>query len=175
MRLSPFCTRMGTPPSIELRCDGVTVELQNLGMLSCVRYQRAYRTRIQRQTGEWRVSITGSRATENWEMRVEDQRIRTVYSLASSSGEHEPEAIGELVLSWCPQRRNLDSPCLARCTTTFLPLEYHPQKGEYLWQRKRLIPEQEAVQRRYGCSHGLGYSRRGELLSKGLGFAKRAS
>ena len=79
---------------------GVTVDLQNLGDAELcrdisARIEHAFSDR----QGEWRVSTTGSRATENWEMRVDGPNgFERSYSLASSFGEHEPEAIGELVL-----------------------------------------------------------------------------
>lgn len=83
---------------------GVTIELQNLGDAQLckeisVRIEHAFSDR----QGEWHVSITGSRAAENWEMRVEGPNgFERCYSLASSSGEHEPEAIGKLVLKLAP-------------------------------------------------------------------------
>jgi len=79
---------------------GVTVELQNLGDAElCRDISARIEHAFSHRQGEWRVSITGSRATENWEMRVEGPNgFERSYSLASSFGEHEPEAIGELVL-----------------------------------------------------------------------------
>jgi hypothetical protein len=50
-----------------------------------------------------RVSISGSRESENWEMRIEGPNgFERSYNLASSSGEHEPEVIGQLVLKLVP-------------------------------------------------------------------------
>jgi len=51
---------------------GVTVELQNLGDAQLCRdittqLEHAFSGRL----GGWRVSITGSRAAENWELKVE--------------------------------------------------------------------------------------------------------
>jgi hypothetical protein len=83
---------------------GATIELQNLGdaQLSkeiSARIEHA----LSEQTGEWRVSISGSRESENWDMRVEGPNgFERSYSLASSSGEHEPEVIAKLVLKLLP-------------------------------------------------------------------------
>jgi hypothetical protein len=83
---------------------GVAIELQNLGdrHLSkeiSARIEHA----LSEQAGEWRVSISGSRESENWDMRVEGPNgFERSYSLASSSGEHEPEVIGKLVLKLLP-------------------------------------------------------------------------
>jgi hypothetical protein len=83
---------------------GVTIELQNLGDAELRRDISARMEHVfSDRQGEWRVSITGSRATENWEMRVDGPNgFERSYSLASSSGEHEPEAIGNLVLKLVP-------------------------------------------------------------------------
>jgi hypothetical protein len=50
----------------------VTIELQNLGDAQLCRditahLEHAFSGRL----GEWRVSIAGSRAAENWELKVE--------------------------------------------------------------------------------------------------------
>jgi len=48
--------------------------------------------------GEWRVSIVGSRANDNWEMKVEGpEGFERSYSLAGGAGEHQPAAIGNLL------------------------------------------------------------------------------
>jgi len=60
-------------------------------------FERRYA--LSEQRGEWRVSISESRESENWDMRVEGPNgFERSYSLASSSGEHEPDLIGKLVL-----------------------------------------------------------------------------
>lgn len=79
---------------------GVTIELQNLGDAQLcreivARIQHAFSDR----RGEWRVSISGSRASENWEMRVEGPNgFERTYTLVRAAGEHEPEAICGLIL-----------------------------------------------------------------------------
>lgn len=48
--------------------------------------------------GEWRVSIVGSRANDNWEMKVEGPKgFERSYSLVGGAGEHQPVAIGNLL------------------------------------------------------------------------------
>jgi hypothetical protein len=79
---------------------GVTVELQNLGDAQlgreiAVNVEHAFSDK----PGEWRVSIAGSHASENWEMRVEGPNgFERSYTLAGAGGEHEPEAIRQLIL-----------------------------------------------------------------------------
>ncbi len=56
--------------------------------------------------GDWRVSIVGSRANENWEMKVEGpEGFERSYSLAGSAGEHQPAAIGNLLGRLLPARK----------------------------------------------------------------------
>lgn len=53
---------------------GVTIELQNLGNAQLCREIIAnVEHALSDKRGEWRVSITGSRVSENWDMRVEGQ------------------------------------------------------------------------------------------------------
>jgi len=52
---------------------------------------------------EWRVSIAGSRASENWELRVEGLNgFERTYTSAGAAGEHQPEAIRKLILQLAP-------------------------------------------------------------------------
>ena len=49
--------------------------------------------------GEWRVSIVGSRANDNWEMKVEGPRgFERSYTLVGKAGEHQPEAIRNVLI-----------------------------------------------------------------------------
>jgi hypothetical protein len=49
------------------------------------------------------VSVAGSRANENWEMRIEGSNsFERSYTLAGAAGEHEPEAIRRLILQLVP-------------------------------------------------------------------------
>lgn len=83
---------------------GVTVELQNLGDAELGREIVArVEHALSQKSGEWRVFIAGSRASENWEMKVEGPKsFERSYTLAGSAGEHEPEAIGRLLLQLVP-------------------------------------------------------------------------
>ncbi len=89
-----------------IKCSGmgVTVELQNLGDAQLCREITAHiEHAFADRRGDWRVSIAGSRASENWEMRVEGPNgFERSYSLAGSAGEHEPEAIRRLILQLIP-------------------------------------------------------------------------
>ena len=78
----------------------VTIELQNLGDALLCRNITAYLEHaFSSRQGEWRVSIAGPRAAENWELRVEGPNgFERSYTLSAASGEHEPTAIRTLVL-----------------------------------------------------------------------------
>lgn len=83
---------------------GVTIELQNLGDAQLCRDIAAHieHTFADRR-GAWRVSIAGSHAGENWELRIEGPNgFERTYTLASSAGEHEPEAIRRLIFQLLP-------------------------------------------------------------------------
>ena len=83
---------------------GVTIELQNLGdadlsseLVASIEHA------LSERPGEWRVSIAGSRASENWEMRVEGPNgFERSYTLAGAAGEHGAEAIRRLILQLVP-------------------------------------------------------------------------
>src|SRR5713226_2371589 len=72
----------------------VTIEMQNTGdprarseILAGVEHV------LSDVAGEWRVSIVGSRANDNWEMKVEGPRgFERSYTLVGEAGEHQPEA-----------------------------------------------------------------------------------
>jgi hypothetical protein len=89
-----------------IKCSGmgVTIELQNLGDAQLCRDITAHiEHAFADRRGDWRVSIAGSRATENWEMRVEGPNgFERSYTSAGPVGEHEPEAIRRLVLQLIP-------------------------------------------------------------------------
>ena len=79
---------------------GVTIELQNLGDAQLSReIVASVEHALSDKPGEWRVSIAGSHAAEDWEMRVEGPNgFERLYTLASGAGQHEPEAIRRLIL-----------------------------------------------------------------------------
>lgn len=52
-----------------------------------------------REPGDWRVSIIGSRGSDEWEMKLEGPRgFERMYKLTGSSGEHQPEVIRSVLL-----------------------------------------------------------------------------
>lgn len=82
----------------------VNIELQNLGDADLcreivARVEHAFSDR----PGEWWVSIAGSRASENWEMKVAGPNaFERSYTLSGAAGEHEPDAIRRLILQLVP-------------------------------------------------------------------------
>jgi hypothetical protein len=70
----------------------VAIELQNLGDAElCREISASIEHALGDKHGEWRVSIAGSRASENWEMRVEGLNgFERRYTLAGAAGEHQP-------------------------------------------------------------------------------------
>lgn len=79
---------------------GVTVELHNLGDPQlCQEIVARIEHALSDKPGDWRVSITGSHGSENWEMQVEGPTgFSRSYTLAGAAGQHEPEAIRRLIL-----------------------------------------------------------------------------
>lgn len=92
------------PRAIQCSRMGVTIELQNLGHAQLSRDIAAHvEHAFADRRGDWRVSVAGTRASENWELRVEGPNgLERTYTLASSAGEHEPEAIRRLILQLLP-------------------------------------------------------------------------
>jgi hypothetical protein len=82
----------------------VTIEMQNTGdprarseILAGVEHV------LSDVAGEWRVSIVGSRANGNWEMKVEGPRgFERSYTLVGEAGEHRPEAIRNVLIKLLP-------------------------------------------------------------------------
>ena len=83
---------------------GVTIELHNLGDAHLSKEITAsIEHALSDRPGEWRVFIAGSRASENWEMRIEGPNgFERTYTLAGAAGEHKPEAIRRLILQLMP-------------------------------------------------------------------------
>jgi hypothetical protein len=84
---------------------GVTAELENL---RDARLSKEIAASIEHalsdRRGDWRVTIAGSRASENWEMRVEGPNgFERIYILTGTAGEHEPEAIRRLIIQLVPR------------------------------------------------------------------------
>ena len=82
----------------------VTIEIQNTGdprsrkeILAGVEHV------LSDAVGEWRVSIVGSRADDNWEMKVEGpQGFERSYTLVGAAGEHQHEAIRNVLIKLLP-------------------------------------------------------------------------
>jgi hypothetical protein len=83
----------------------VTIELQNLGDARLCREITAHLEHVfSDRKGEWRVSISGSRAAESWDLRVEGPHgFERSHTLLAAAGEHEPAAIRTLVLKLVPR------------------------------------------------------------------------
>jgi hypothetical protein len=79
---------------------GITTELQNLGDAQLSREITAHREHaFSDRKGAWRVSISGSRSAESWDLRVEGPNgFERSYTLSASAGKHELSAIRTLVL-----------------------------------------------------------------------------
>lgn len=86
---------------------GVNIELQNLGDAQlCREITAQVEHALSDRQGAWRVAIAASRASEDWEMRIEGPHgFERSYSLAGSAGEHQPEAIRKLIAQLVPPNR----------------------------------------------------------------------
>jgi hypothetical protein len=84
----------------------VTIEMQNTGDPRARREILAGVEHVLSDVaGEWRVSIVGSRADDNWEMKVEGPRgFERSYTLVGKAGEHQPEAIRNVLIKLLPPR-----------------------------------------------------------------------
>jgi len=84
----------------------VTIEMQNAGDARARREILAGVEHVLSDVaGEWRVSIVGSRADDNWEMKVEGPRgFERSYTLVGKAGEHQPEAIRNVLIKLLPSR-----------------------------------------------------------------------
>jgi hypothetical protein len=86
----------------------VTVELQNIGdTRSKNEIVAVIEHVLSDKPGPWRVTILGSRANDNWEMKVEGPKgFERSYTLTGNSGEHEPQVIGSVLAKLVPTRAN---------------------------------------------------------------------
>jgi len=82
----------------------VTIEMQNTGDSRARREILAGVEHVLGDlAGEWRVSIIGSRANDDWEMKVEGSRgFERSYTLVGEAGEHQPEAIRSVLIKLLP-------------------------------------------------------------------------
>src|SRR5437899_2368053 len=82
----------------------VTVELHNVGdtpvrgeIVAVVEHV------LSDQPGTWRVTILGSRGSDNWEMKVEGPKgFERSYTLTGKAGEHEPSVIAAVLAKLIP-------------------------------------------------------------------------
>lgn len=82
----------------------VTVELHNVGdtpvrgeIVAVVEHV------LSDQPGAWRVTILGSRGSDNWEMKVEGPKgFERSYTLTGNAGEHELPAIAAVLAKLIP-------------------------------------------------------------------------
>ena len=57
--------------------------------------------------GDWRVSILGSQANDQWEMKIEGPNaFERSYTLEGSAGEHRPETIRVILGRMLPGRKD---------------------------------------------------------------------
>ena len=73
----------------------VVVEMQNTGDLA-IRSEivASIEHALCQEPGNWRISIIGSRASDDWEMKVEGPSgFERMYTLSGSAGEHQPEVV----------------------------------------------------------------------------------
>jgi hypothetical protein len=82
----------------------VTIEMQNTGDPRVRREILAgVEPVLSDAAGEWRMSVVGSRANDNWEMKVEGPRgFERSYALVGEAGEHRPEAIRNVLTKLLP-------------------------------------------------------------------------
>jgi hypothetical protein len=82
----------------------VTVEMHNIGDVPTSREIVALIEHVlSDRPGAWRVSIMGSRANDNWEMKVEGPKgFERSYALLGSADQHQPQAIANLLLKLLP-------------------------------------------------------------------------
>ena len=92
----------------------VLVELHNTGDATIrTEVQMIVEHVLSDRPGEWRVSIVGSRAKEDWEMKVEGPNgFERSYTLVGTAGEHQPVAIGNLLLRLLPSKTVINTVCV---------------------------------------------------------------
>lgn len=88
---------MRNKSALQLNClsMGVTVELHNTGnrtdkaeIVAIIEHMLA------ESSGDWRVSIVGSKANDHWDMKIEGPNgFERLYTLEGSAGEHDPKVI----------------------------------------------------------------------------------
>ncbi len=82
----------------------MTVEMYNIGDAATSREIVALIEHVLNdKPGAWRVSIIGSRADDNWEMKVEGPKgFERSYTLLGSADQHQPQVIANVLLKLLP-------------------------------------------------------------------------
>ena len=82
----------------------VTVEMHNTGDAQTSREIVAViEHMLSDKPGVWRVSLAGSRASDNWEMKVEGPKgFERSYTLLGSAEQHQPQVIASVLLKLLP-------------------------------------------------------------------------
>ena len=82
----------------------VTVEMYNIGDAATSREIVALIEHVLNdKPGAWRVSIIGSRADDNWEMKVEGPKgFERSYTLLGSADQHQPQVITNVLVKLLP-------------------------------------------------------------------------
>ena len=78
----------------------VVVELHNTGHIANqAEIVASIEHVLHQEPGDWRISILGSRGSDDWELKIEGPRgFERRYTLAGSAGEHQPEMIRSVLL-----------------------------------------------------------------------------
>jgi len=84
----------------------VSIEIQNTGdRAGHAELTAVIEHVLSDRAGDWRVSVTGSQAHDQWEMRIHGPNaFERSYVLDGSSGEHQPEVIRVLLQRMLPAR-----------------------------------------------------------------------
>ena len=82
----------------------MTVEMQHIGGPSMQTEVRAVIEHVfANRSGNWRVSLVGSQANDVWEMKIlGPHAFERSYALEGSAGQHEAQAIGQLIARMLP-------------------------------------------------------------------------
>jgi len=82
----------------------VTVEVHNTGnAVQGAELVAAIEHALSDRSGDWRVTIVGSRGNDNWHMKVEGPNaFERLYTLVGAEGEHHPKAIRALLRKMVP-------------------------------------------------------------------------
>ena len=88
-------------PSLQIRAIvAVVVEMQNTGgPANRSEIVASIEHALYQEQGDWRVSIVGSRGSDDWELKVEGPRgFERIYTLSGSAGEHQPDVIRSVLI-----------------------------------------------------------------------------